>query len=88
MKSRTEMHPLSGLNDLKELLAFLFGEYREVQRLVRRCRVRGTENSYNSHASFIAAKRECNNSIHGRDPLLKAENVMPSAVADALEELG
>ena len=80
------MHPVRGLNDRLELLAFFHGEYREVQRLVRRLRVRGTENSYDSYASFIAAERECNNSICGCDPLPKAENVMPAAVAHTPEE--
>ena len=88
MKRRTEMHPVSGLNDRQELLAFFHGEYREVQRLVRCLRVRGTENSYNSHTPFVAAERECNSNICGCDPLPKAQNVMPAAVAYALEELG
>ena len=79
---------MSGLNDRQELLAFFHREYREVQRLVRRLRVRGTENSYNSHTSFVAAERECNNSVGGRDPLPKAQNIMPAAVAHAPEELG
>jgi hypothetical protein len=82
------MHPLSGLNDRHELLAFFHGEYREMQRLVRRLRVCGTENSYNSHSPFIAAKRECNNSVCGRNPLPIAQNVTPAAVAHATEELG
>jgi len=88
MVRRTEMHPLSGLNDCLEPLALFHGEYRELQRLVRRFRVHGTENSYNSHASFIAAKRECNNSTCGWDPLPKAQNVTPAAVAHAPEEFG
>ena len=86
MKRRTERHPVPGLNDRQELLAFFHGEYREVQRLVRRLRVRGPENSYDSHASFIATERECNNGICGCGPLPKAQNVMPAAVAHALEE--
>ena len=88
MKRRTELHPLSGLNGRQEVLAFFHREYRELQRLVRRFRARGTENSYNSHASFIAAEREHNNRVFGCDPLPKAQNVMPAAVAHALEELG
>ncbi len=88
MKRRTEMHPVPGLNDRQELLAFFHREYREVQRLVRRFRVRGTENSYNSHTSFVTAERECNKSICGCDPLPKAQNVTPAAVAYAPEELG
>jgi hypothetical protein len=79
---------MSGLNDRHELLAFFHGEYREMQRLVRRLRVCGTENSYNSHSPFIAAERECNNSVCGCNPLPKAQNVTPAAVAHALEELG
>src|SRR5258708_17913910 len=88
MKRRTEMHPVSGLNDRQELLAFFDGEYREVQRLVRCLRVRGTENSYNSHTPFVAAERECTSNISGCDPLPEAQNVMPAAVAYALEEFG
>ena len=88
MKRRTEMHPLSRLNDGQELLAFFHGEYREMLRLVGRFRVRGTENSYNSHSSFIAAERECNHGVRGFIPLPKAQNVTPAAVAYALEELG
>jgi hypothetical protein len=88
MKRRAEMHPLSGLNDRQELLAFFHGEYREMLRLVGRLRVCGTENSYDSHSSFIAAERECNHSVRGCIPLPKAQNVPPAAVAYALEELG
>ena len=88
MRRRTELHPLSGLHDRQEFLAFFHGEYSELQRLVRRFRVRGTENSYNSHASFVAAEREYNDSICGGDPLPKVQNVMPAAVAHAPEELG
>lgn len=85
---RTEMHPVSGLNDLQELLDFFQGEYRELQRLVGRFRVRGTENGNNSNASFSAAERECNNSVCVWNPLPKGQNVMPPAVAHAPEELG
>jgi hypothetical protein len=88
MKRRAEMHPLSGLNDRQELLAFFHREYREMLRLVWRLRVRGTENSYDSHSSFVAAERECNHSVRGCIPLPKAQNVPPAAVAYALEELG
>jgi len=88
MKRRAEMHPLSGLNDRQELLAFFHGEYREMLRLVGRLRVCGTENSYDSHSSFIAAERECNHSVRGCIPLPKAQNVPPAAVAYVLEELG
>src|SRR5260370_2778518 len=88
MRYRTKMHPVPGLNDRQEFLAFFHGEYREVQRLVRRLRVRGTENSYNSHASSIAAERECNNSICGCNPLPKAQNVYPPAVPHNMEDLG
>jgi len=69
MKRRTEMHPLLGVNDRHELLTFCQREYCELEGFVRRFRVRRTENSYNSYASFIAAERECNNSICGCDPL-------------------
>ena len=79
------MHPVSGLNDRKEPLAFFNGEYRELQRLVRRFPVRGTENGYDSHPSLITAERERNNSICGCDPLLKAQDVFPAAVAHAPE---
>jgi hypothetical protein len=88
IKRRTEMYPVSGFNDRQELLAFFQGEYRELQRLVGRFRVRGTENGNNSDASFITAERECNNSVCVCDPLPKSENVMPAAVAHAPEELG
>jgi len=88
IKRRTELHPLSGLNDRLELLPFFHREYRELQGLVRRFGVRGTENSYNSHASFIAAEREYNNSVCGCDRLPKAQNVMPAAVAHAIKQLG
>jgi|GraSoi_2013_60cm_1033757.scaffolds.fasta_scaffold31310_2 hypothetical protein len=88
IERRTEMYPVSGLNDRQELLAFFQGEYRELQRLVGRFRVRGTENGNNSDASFIASERECNNSVCVCDPLPKSENVMPAAVAHAQEELG
>lgn len=79
---------MSGLNERQELLAFLKGEYREVQMLVGRSRVCGTENGNNSHASLIAAERERNNSVGVCDPLLKEQNVMPAAVANAPEQLG
>jgi hypothetical protein len=88
MKRRTEKHPLFGVNDRHELLTFFQGEYRELERLVRRFRVRRTENSYNSYPSFMAAKRECNNGVCRRDPLPKAQNVTPAAVAHAPEKLG
>ncbi len=88
MKRRTQMHPVSGVNDRQELLAFFQGKYSELQRLVGRFRVRRTENGNNSYASFIAAERECNNSVCGCDPLPKAQKVMPAAVAHAPEELG
>jgi hypothetical protein len=87
MRRRTEMHPVSGLNDRHELLAFFHGEYREIQRLIRRFRVCGAEDSYSSYSPFIAAERECNNSVCGRNPLPKAQNVTPAAVAHAPEEL-
>ena len=86
MKRRTEMHPVSGRKDRQKSLAFFHGKYREMQRLVRRLRVRGTENSYDSHTSVGATERECNNGVCGCGPLPKAQNVMPAAVAYALEE--
>ena len=82
------MHPVSRLNDLQEPFAFFHGEYRELQGLVRRFPVRGTENDYDSHPSLIAAERERNNGICGWDPLPEAQNVLPTAVAHAPQQLG
>ena len=88
IKRRTEKHPLFGVNDRYEPLTFFQGEYRELERLVRRYRVRRTEDSCNSYPSFMAAKRECNNGVCRRDPLPKAQNITPAAVAQAPEKLG
>ena len=88
MKRRPEMHPTLWPNGRQELFAFSQGEYRELQRFVGRFRVRGTENGNNSHSAFVAAERECNNSVCGCNPFPKAQKIMPAAVAQAPHELG
>src|SRR5258707_14546586 len=85
IERRTEMYPVSGLNDRQELLAFFQGEYRELQRLGGRVRLPGAGNRNNSDASFIASERECNNSVCVCDPLPQRQNGMTSAGLTAPE---
>src|SRR5260370_18164248 len=88
IERRTEMYPVSGLNDRQELLAFFQGEYRELQRLVGRFLVRGTENGKNSDPSFIASEREFNNSVCEVQPFPKSHTAIARALPHAPEDLG
>lgn len=81
------MPPGTGRDGRQKVLALFARDDGELQRLVGSFRLRRAEDGDNSDAAFIAVDREHDNSISELDHLPEIEDVMPAAVAHALQQL-